>query len=128
MSRNSLKSPKRFLKKKINEFKINSISATRLELAANKLEDGHPLKAKLSDLATIYQAFEGMVKNAYDDSANDLEKLYELLCKHNFFEGCNVYVDGFSSFTACEHKIIGRIFIYHIFNKVTTYKSSSSSY
>ena len=94
----------------INEFKINSISATRLELAANKLEDGHPLKAKLSDLATIYQAFEGMVKNAYDDSANDLEKLYELLCKHNFFEGCNVYVDGFSSFTACEHKIIGRIF------------------
>lgn len=94
----------------INEFKINSISATKLELAANRLEDGHPLKSKLSDLAIIYQAFEGMVKNAYDDSANDLEKLYELLCKHNFFDGYNVYVDGFSSFTACEHKILDRIF------------------
>ena len=94
----------------INEFKVNSVSAARLEIAAGKLDEGHPLKSKLADLAIIYQAFEGMVNNAYDDGAHDLEKLYEILCKHNFFNGYNVYVDGFSSFTACEHKILGRIF------------------
>lgn len=94
----------------INEFKINSISPTRLDRAAESLEDGHPLKSKLSDLAMIYQAYEGMVKNSYDDSANDLEKLYEILCNHRFFEGYNVYVDGFSSYTACEHKILSRMF------------------
>lgn len=94
----------------INEFKVNSISAAKLEIAANKLDGNHPLKPKLSDLATIYQAFEGMVNNAYDDSAHDLEKLYEILCKHSFFKGCNVYVDGFSGFTACEYKILDRIF------------------
>jgi len=59
----------------INEFKINSINPQRLERAAASLEDGDPLKNKLTDLATIYQAFEGMVKNTYDDSTGDLEKL-----------------------------------------------------
>lgn len=94
----------------INELKINGISATKLELVANKLEAGHPLRTKLSDIALIYQTFEGMIKNAYDDSSNDLEKLYKLLCKHDFFNSYNVYIDGFSSFTTYEYKIIERIF------------------
>lgn len=94
----------------INEFKTSGISATSLELAAGKLDDGHPLKTKLSDLSAIYQAYEGLVKNSYDDSSNDLEKLYELLCEHTFFKDTNVYIDGFTSFTAVQHKIIKRIF------------------
>ena len=94
----------------INELKTAGVSATRLNRAACSLEDGHPLKGKLSDIAAIYQAYEGMVENSYDDSANDLDKLHEILTKHSFFKGYNVYFDGFTSFTACQHKIIKRIF------------------
>ena len=94
----------------INELKTAGVSAMRLDRAASSLEEGHPLKGKLSDIVTIYQAYEGMVENAYDDSANDLEKLHDILSKHSFFKGYNVYFDGFTSFTACQHKIIKRIF------------------
>ena len=80
----------------IDEFKTNSVSAVKLELAAAKLEDGHPLKSKLSDLAIIYQAFEGMVNNSYDDSTNDLEKLYEILCKNNFFSNLTIRIKKLS--------------------------------
>ena len=94
----------------INEFKINGISATKLDLASGSLEEGHPLKSKLADFAMIYQSYEGLVTNSYDDNSNDLEKLYNILCSHNFFDGYSVYIDSFSSFTAYEHKIIDRIF------------------
>ena len=94
----------------INEFKINSVSSHDLEKVAEKLEEGHPLKAKLSDIAEIYCKYEEKVSNAYDDSSNDLGKLFDILCKNDFFKGYNVYIDGFSSYTAYEHKIIEKIF------------------
>ena len=94
----------------INEFKINSVNPSELEHAAKELGDNHKLNGKLLDFVKIYKSFDGMVKNAYDDSSNDLEKLSKILEKNNFFNGYNVYIDGFSSYTACEHKIIKRIF------------------
>ena len=95
----------------INEFKVNGISATKLDRISSNLEDGHPLKNKLADFALIYSAYEGMFSSAYEDSSEDLEKLYsDILCKHRFFNGYNVYVDAFSSFTACELKIMEKIF------------------
>ncbi len=95
----------------INEFKTNGISATKLALASEKLDDGHPLKSKLYDFSYIYSAYDGMVKSCYDDNSDDLENLYtNILCKHNFFKGYNIYIDSFSSFTACEHKILEKIF------------------
>ena len=94
----------------INEFKINNVSATKLGRVADSLEDGHPLKAKLSDFSMIYSEFSGMVEDAYDDSSDDLEKLHTILCENRFFNGYNVYIDAFSSFTAWEYKIIERIF------------------
>lgn len=95
----------------IDEFKINSISAAKLERVSNGLDDNNPLKAKLSDFSSIFAAYEGMVKNVYDDSSDDLENLYKnILCKHNVFSGYDVYIDSFSSFTSVEHKIIEKIF------------------
>lgn len=94
----------------INEFKINGIKAHQLERAANSLDDKSQLKAKLNDLSLIYSSYSGAVESSYDDVTDDLEKLYKLLCTNNFFNGYNVYIDSFSSFTAWEYKIIERIF------------------
>ncbi len=95
----------------INEFKVHGVNPVMLEGASKKLDDSHPLKSKLIDLSLIYSVYEGMVKNAYDDSADDLEKLYEILKENNFFNGYSVYIDSFSSFTAWQYKIINRIFM-----------------
>lgn len=94
----------------INEMKACGISAEELELAAKRLASDDPLGAKMRDLALIYASFTRLVSEQYSDSADDLARLYEALCKHRFFEGAHVYVDSFTSFTAMEHKILERIF------------------
>lgn len=96
--------------KEINEFKIHGVTPVMLENASGSLDDTHPLKAKLIDLSLIYSVYEGMIKNAYDDGSDDLEKLYEILKENDFFRGYSVYIDSFSSFTAWQYKIIKRIF------------------
>ena len=97
----------------INEFKINNISVTKLGNVADSLDEDNPLKSKLSDFSLIYSEFSAMVENTYDDSSDDLEKLHSLLEKNRFFNGYNVYIDAFSSFTAWEYKIITE----HIFSQ-----------
>ncbi|MBQ7292971.1 MAG: exodeoxyribonuclease V subunit gamma [Clostridia bacterium] len=104
----------------IDEFKANSINAEKLTLASKelktkltekKLDNGSSLIAKLDDFGKIYAAYDEMVEKSYNDSANDLEELYKnTLKENNFFEGYDVYIDSFSSFTAAEHKIIEKIF------------------
>ncbi len=94
----------------IAEFKAGGISATHLESVAQKLPEGHSLRGKLSDLALIYAAYEGTVKNTYDDSADDIGKLAKLLEHHRFFEGYRIYIDSFTSFTAEELRVLRRMF------------------
>ncbi|MBO7303221.1 MAG: exodeoxyribonuclease V subunit gamma, partial [Clostridia bacterium] len=43
-------------------------------------------------------------------SADDLSRLYDVLCNKDFFRNSNVYFDSFTSFTSVQHKIIERIF------------------
>ena len=95
----------------INELKINGVTAKMLEEAAEKMKNTAPdLAAKASDLATVYTAFDLYVNEKFSDSADDLSRLYDVLCEHDFFKGANVYIDSFTSFTPVQHKIIERIF------------------
>lgn len=94
----------------VHEFKAYNVNATALAGAVDKLPRESALRAKLSDLSLVYAAYEGMVKGAFDDNADDLGKLAELLEKHRYFNGYNVYIDGFTSFTAQEYRVIRRLF------------------
>lgn len=94
----------------IHEFKANNVRPVALADAMECLSEESPLRAKLQDLSLIYAAYEGMVRNAFDDNADDLGKLADLLEEHRFFDGYNVYIDGFTSFTAQEHRILRRLF------------------
>ena len=89
----------------IGELKAYDVSPIKLEQAARELPEGRSLKNKLTDLSLLYSAYEGMVKESYDDSSDDLGKLSELLEAHDYFNGCHVYVDSFIDFTAQEYKI-----------------------
>lgn len=94
----------------INEFKTNGISVKKLEDVLEDMEEEGQFKTKLTDLAAIYSHFSDTVEKSYSDGSDDLAKLYDKLCDHDFFKKYNVYIDSFSSFTAWEYKIIGRIF------------------
>lgn len=77
----------------IHEFKAYNVSATSLSGAVDKLPPDSALRAKLSDLSLVYAAYEGMVKNAFDDNSDDIGKLADLLEKHRYFNGYNIYID-----------------------------------
>ena len=95
----------------INELKINGITAEMLENSAISLNESSPdLASKASDLAAIYTCFDSYVNEKFSDSADDLSRLYNILDEHSFFDGANVYIDSFTSFTPIQHKIIEQIF------------------
>ena len=99
-----------FMLSSIGEFKANGITSAQLEAAGEKLDKESKLYSKLRDLSLIYAAYSSAISQSFSDSADDISKLVELLKKHSFFRGCNVYIDSFTSFTAAEHAAIERIF------------------
>ena len=94
----------------ISELKASGISVEQLEKARAECDTDSELSRKLIDIARVYAAYDALVSERYSDSSDDLSKLYDMLCEHDFFSGKNVYIDSFTSFTAVEHKIIERIF------------------
>ncbi len=95
----------------VSELKASDISCDELERAAKECENTHPLlAARLFDIATIYATYSYLVNQGYSDSADDLSRLCDILDKHSFFKGKNVYIDSFTSFTGIEHKVIEKIF------------------
>lgn len=94
----------------VHEFKAYNISAASLANAVNKLPHDSALRTKIEDLSLIYAAYEGMVKNAFDDNSDDLGKLADLLEHNRYFDGYNIYIDSFTSFTAQEYRILRRLF------------------
>lgn len=94
----------------VNELKANGVTAAELELAADKLPQDAPLRARLRDTSLIYACYDNLISEKYSDSADDLARLRDLLYKTRFFKGCNVYIDSFTSYTAVQHRIIEQIF------------------
>ena len=94
----------------LGELKSSGVSASALENASKKLPADSALSHRLSDLALIYSCFDNFLSEKYSDSADDLSRLRDILKEHSFFEGANVYIDSFTSFTAVEHQIIELIF------------------
>ncbi len=94
----------------INEFKANGITPTYIDKKLSSLPKDSSLRNRMEDISLIYAYFNNFVSEKYTDSADDLMKLKDLISKHNFFEGCNVYIDSFYSFTGVQHMIIKEIF------------------
>lgn len=94
----------------INELKSNAVLPADLEKCANNLANDNPLRKKLRDLALIYSSYDRLISEKYSDSSDDISRLYQILCKQDFFKNCDVYIDSFTSFTKAEHKVIDRIF------------------
>ncbi len=92
----------------VNEYKSCAISPEQLTETAAKIEDDH-FRQKLTESAAVYAAYDALLYQAYADPEDDMERLYQILCRHPFFFGTRVYIDSFNSFSEREYKVIREI-------------------
>lgn len=83
------------------------IVPSELEKSAAKLgEEEKKLKNKLSDMALVFSAYEGILKQDFDDPETDLSRFCQIPGVGEFFKGKSVYLDAFNSLTAIEYSVI----------------------
>ncbi len=75
----------------------------------SQVKRGSLLSNKLKDISTVCSVYSAMLSDKYTDSNNELGRLAALLEDTQCLKGYRVYLDGFTSFTGLEHKIIKQI-------------------
>lgn len=94
----------------VDELRQNGISPLALEKAAEKLPSDSALRSKLADLSLLYAAYDNLLRERLDGASPDeLSRLAELLRKHDYFGGGNVYIDSFTDFTSEEYAVLRAI-------------------
>lgn len=89
----------------ISEFQNNCITSTQLQEILPKIAS-EALRAKMSDFAQIYTAFEAILAQEYDYTGNALARATELLCDNAVFGDFCIYIDSFVGFTAQEYQLM----------------------
>lgn len=91
----------------ISELKSSGVDCDKLREIAE--EQGSAFREKLSDIALIYDTYQAMIQRGYADPDDDLIRAYKLLEEHPFFQGYQVFIDGFMAFMGSEFKLLSRI-------------------
>lgn len=93
----------------IGELKINAVTPEDIRIASKDVKS-ETLKAKLLDIALIYEAYDMLTGEKFIDPADRLTRLYRALETTRYFEGKSVFIDSFKGFTGQQFKILERIF------------------
>ncbi len=89
----------------ITEFKKHGITLNMLKDEIKEQEDQY-LKAKLEDMALVYEEFQNNIINKYIDENDVLTILAEYIDKVELVKNSIVYIDEFAGFTEQEYNII----------------------
>ena len=92
----------------VNEMQALGISPDELASlpALQEGEDGR-LKAKLGDLSLIYSLYKKLLSERYNDTQDDVMMLAKMLANDpSFLSGSIVLIDGFTSFTEPQYRLI----------------------
>lgn len=94
------------------ELERSGVTPSMLEEAAEVIskDGGEALCDRLRDVALISAAYKASFADRFDDPAEEIEKLLEMLRAHDFFSGTDVFIDSFYSMTATEGAIVREIF------------------
>lgn len=90
------------------EMKKCCINAGALAELAPKVKK-HSFAKKLTELSLIFECYEALITQNFQDDCSNLDLLYEILGEVEYFGGKTVFVDAFSGFSAQEYKILERI-------------------
>ena len=97
-----------FIRKMLEEikgFKNNGITPEELLSASRRLPEGL-LRQKTEETALIYETYNTLLARSFYDDNDLLSIVYETLLENTFFENKVVFIDGFSSFSVQELKIV----------------------
>lgn len=89
----------------ITEFKKYNIYTENLRLMNEKVDDDE-LYQKLNELSLIYEAFNSKMNEGYIDGDDELTLLNKKLIEKNIYEGAEVWIDEFTTFTPQQLDII----------------------
>jgi ATP-dependent helicase/nuclease subunit B len=87
------------------EFKSCGISPRDLHNAAIQ-SDKSVLRQKLEELSQILDCYEALVAQSWVDPQDDLTRAAACLEKHSFFQGADVFIDEFQSFTKQQYGVL----------------------
>lgn len=90
----------------LSEITAAGVRPRDLLSAATALTEKPALASKLSDLALLTELYEGERDAIYGSLATDLDKLLAILEEKPLFADTEIYVSGFTSFTARELAVL----------------------
>ncbi len=96
----------------VSEAQNAGISADKLtELAlSNDTSFDARLRGKLSDLGAVMSLYKKLLAERYSDTADDIGNLIKKLSEHrDFLTDTDIYIDGFTSFTEGQLRLIGKL-------------------
>lgn len=91
----------------MEELLTSCITPDALHAAAARLEGR--LAQKITELALLYESYLSVCKTGRGDPVTRQMRLCELLDETEFLDGREIFLDGFSDFTALQIQIIGAI-------------------
>ena len=92
----------------MEELLTSCVTPDALHTAAARLEGR--LAQKVTELALLYESYLSVCKTGRGDPVTRQTRLCELLDETEFLDGREVFLDGFSDFTALQMQIIRAIF------------------
>lgn len=93
----------------IKELKQNRITPFQLEQITTGFETHPLLKNKLSDIKIIYEAYEALKSDHYQDEEDFFEYALSQLDNIKLLKDSEVWIDGFDSFTGQEYELMERM-------------------
>lgn len=82
----------------LKEFKSHKVNFDILAKIQN-LTNKDILKQKIEEIKLIINSYENLSQKKFENSIDNLNRLEELIKNHNIFQGYNIFIDEFSSFT-----------------------------
>ncbi len=89
----------------LDEMKNNGITPEALEKCAEAVGDS-VLSSKMRETALVCRAYNAVVSQSYFDDGDLLGKVADILSGTDFFKGKTIVIDGFSSFSFGEYRLI----------------------
>ena len=94
----------------VSEMQSLGISPSDLASASDNegIASDNRLRAKLSDLSSIYLLYKNILSERYADTGDDAEVMIKKLRENpDFLAGTHIFVDGFTSFTEPQYRLLG---------------------
>jgi ATP-dependent helicase/nuclease subunit B len=94
----------------VTEMENLSITPDELLKSKDKVSDDGRLASKLSDLSRVYSLYKNLLREKYSDQGEAIELVIEKLRENeDFLSGTEIYIEGFTSFTEGQYRLIGAL-------------------